>query len=323
MDSKIFADAITLMCTYAYIDSLNYRDNIITLRGPHDIQVSPRKIIDHDVYQLPGTFLTEIRKSVEKKKKRGYALVGLPGTGKTTIVDKIVDEMRNIPVLYIPSDPSKDPDVILRSLMMCQMVSPCIVVLEDVDSLPLHHKDSNYLNVFIEYLDSAKFDAPVIFLATMNEPENIHESLMDRRGRFDKVMVVTPPNTKEHVLEVFCNIYRREVEADMPDGLLSDDFYELASKSELRHSDFAEIINRVLINDMPMVQESFMEVLVDICTTQQIVNEFKRRKKGVVNEKSELPLATTSSSSCSWEFEECEKKKDHGGDLCMSQEVSL
>jgi len=284
MDIRISYPAVLLMCTYAYIDSLNFKDNIITIRGQDNVQTIPRKKIDHDVYQLPEDFLSEIKKSIEKGKKRGYALAGLPGTGKTTIVDKIIDEMRDVPVIYIPADPSKLPSNILHTLMTCQMVAPCIVVLEDIDSLPLSHKDSKYLNVFIEYLDSAKYDAPVIFLATMNEPENVHESLMDRRGRFDKVMVVAPPKSREHVLEVFQNIYRREMSVAMPDGLLSDEFYKLAAKSELRHSDFAEIIERVLINDMPISPESFMNVLDDICTTQQTVNRFKLRKKINVDE---------------------------------------
>ncbi len=271
--------AIDMMCTYAYISSLNFNDNIITIRSVENITVSPRKKIDHKVYQLEDSLFHEVKNSIAKKKKRGYALAGLPGTGKTTIVDKIADEIRDVPVFYIPCDSTLKVENVSQVLMMCQMASPCIVVFEDMDSLPLASKNSSFLGVFIDYLDSAKYDAPVIFFATLNEPENVHESLMDRRGRFDQVVLVSPPKSKEHILEVFENIYSREIGTSMDKSLLSDEFYDMAAAGELRHSDFAEIINRVFINDMPLETASFTKVLCDICETQKLINKFKERKK--------------------------------------------
>lgn len=301
-DGKYKYASIQMLCCYAYIESLDFKENVITFKGPREIEVSPRHKVEHRVYQMKDYMFKEIRKSMEKRKKRCYALVGSPGTGKTTIVNKIVDEMRDVPAIYIPCSIGNDnKGKMAWALLMSRMISPCIVILEDIDSLPLQHKHSEYLDLFIEYLDAAKYDNPVTYLVTLNEPEQVHESLMDRRGRFDRLMLVTPPKERSEVDEVMGNVYMREMGKKMPKGLLSEEFYEIARGAELRQSDFAEIVNRVKINDMPLSPSSFTETIKDICDSQELINRFKERKaaKNKVSSTCDNPVGSSSCMSMS------------------------
>jgi len=300
--------AVNMLSCYAYIESFDYRENLITFRGPRDISVVPRQKIDHKVYQMKDYMSNEIKKSMEKGKKRCYALIGSPGTGKTTIVNKLVDELRDIPAICIPcSNGSESKGNIAWALTMSRMIAPCVVVLEDIDSLPMNYKNSEYLDLFIECLDSAKYDNAVTYLVTLNEPEMVHESLMDRRGRFDRLIMVEPPQERAEIAEVMGNIFAREFGTDMDRNLLSDEFYEMAREARLRQSDFAEIIRRVEINDMPMTPNSFTTTLKDICDSQRYVDKFKERKKAkkAIDEKcdelGEMSSGSPSFTDIRWE----------------------
>jgi SpoVK/Ycf46/Vps4 family AAA+-type ATPase len=63
-----------------------------------------------------------------------------------------------------------------------RMKPPCVVVLEDLDSM-IDNKNRSF---FLNELDGFHSNAGVVVLATTNHPEKLDSSILDRPSRFDR-----------------------------------------------------------------------------------------------------------------------------------------
>jgi hypothetical protein len=116
--------------------------------------------------------------------KRGILFIGLPGNGKTHAVKAIINAMGH-PCLYVKSfhaEHSTDEDNIREVFERARKSAPCILVLEDLDSLLTPQNRAFFLNE----LDGFAANIGIVTIATTNHPERLDPAILDRPSRFDR-----------------------------------------------------------------------------------------------------------------------------------------
>ena len=112
--------------------------------------------------------------------KRGAIFIGPPGNGKTHTLKALVNQLGR-PCLYVRSF-GDDEDNIAELFERARAIKPCIVVLEDLDSM-IDDKNRAFL---LNELDGFKSNTGVVVLATTNHPEKLDSAILDRPSRFDR-----------------------------------------------------------------------------------------------------------------------------------------
>nr|WP_230967796.1 ATP-binding protein [Nostoc sp. WHI] len=116
--------------------------------------------------------------------KRGILFIGSPGNGKTHTVKALINQMQQ-PCLYVKSFKSEydtDSENIRKIFKQARQSAPCILVLEDIDSLLTEENRSFFLNE----LDGFALNEGIITIATTNHPERLDSAICDRPSRFDR-----------------------------------------------------------------------------------------------------------------------------------------
>jgi hypothetical protein len=116
--------------------------------------------------------------------KRGIVLIGPPGNGKTHAVKALINALGK-PCLYVKSFSSQhvDDHHNIRSVFaQARETAPCLLVLEDLDSLITDHNRSFFLNE----LDGFAANTGVVTIASTNHPERLDPAILARPSRFDR-----------------------------------------------------------------------------------------------------------------------------------------
>jgi hypothetical protein len=116
--------------------------------------------------------------------KRGILFVGPPGNGKTHAVKALVNSLHQ-PCLYVKSfraERRTDEDNIREVFRRARLMAPCLLVLEDLDSLITPENRSYFLNE----LDGFAANVGIVALATTNHPERLDPAILERPSRFDR-----------------------------------------------------------------------------------------------------------------------------------------
>lgn len=129
--------------------------------------------------------------------KRGILFIGSPGNGKTHTVKAVLNQMQQ-PCLYVKnfdSDYGIPDDNIYRVFQRGRASAPCILVLEDLDSLINEENRSFFLNE----LDGFISNEGIVILATTNHPERIDPAIINRPSRFDRKYYFELPAETERI----------------------------------------------------------------------------------------------------------------------------
>jgi DNA replication protein DnaC len=132
--------------------------------------------------------------------KRGALFIGPPGNGKTHTLKALINQLQK-PCLYIRSFKSEgDTEQENMSVVFkrARMASPCVLVLEDLDSMV----DSNNQSFLLNELDGFHPNTGVVVLATTNHPERLDASILDRPSRFDRKYYFELPSANERLAYV-------------------------------------------------------------------------------------------------------------------------
>ncbi|MBD2775151.1 AAA family ATPase [Iningainema tapete] len=115
--------------------------------------------------------------------KRGILFIGSPGNGKTHTVKALINQMQQ-PCLYVKSLKSHyNPHHNIREVFVkARQTAPCILVLEDLDSLV----EGDNRSLFLNEIDGFAANTGIVILATTNHPERIDPAILDRPSRFDR-----------------------------------------------------------------------------------------------------------------------------------------
>ena len=115
--------------------------------------------------------------------KRGAIFIGPPGNGKTHTLKALINQLGK-PCLYVRSFKSEcgTEQENMAEVFNRARMAPCIVVLEDLDSM-IDNKNRSF---FLNELDGFQSNNGVAVLATTNHPGKLDSSILDRPSRFDR-----------------------------------------------------------------------------------------------------------------------------------------
>jgi len=143
--------------------------------------------------------------------KRGILFIGPPGNGKTHCVKALINASGQ-PCLYVKSFRSEhatDQDNIRRVFQRARQTTPCILVLEDLDSL----LDETNRAFFLNELDGFASNAGIVTLATTNHPERLDPSIVDRPSRFDRKYHFELPAPEER--EAYIRLWNKGLQVEL------------------------------------------------------------------------------------------------------------
>ena len=116
--------------------------------------------------------------------RRGAIFIGPPGNGKTHTLKALINQLSK-PCLYIRSFKSEDEtdeENMSEVFKRARMTAPCVLVLEDLDSMI----DNDNRAFFLNELDGFHPNTGLVVLATTNHPGKLDASILDRPSRFDR-----------------------------------------------------------------------------------------------------------------------------------------
>jgi len=127
--------------------------------------------------------------------RRGAILIGPPGNGKTHTVKALINSLGQ-PCLYVrsfKSDTSEQENI--AEVFKRARMSPCVVVLEDLDAM-IHDQNRSF---FLNELDGFQPNNGVVVLATTNHAEKLDPAILDRPSRFDRKYQFNLPGEAERL----------------------------------------------------------------------------------------------------------------------------
>lgn len=165
------------------------------MMNKHDAIIDlPSKEYDQVVSEMEFFLKPEVKEQYKKfgyLYKRSALLHGLPGTGKTVIVNRVANHVMKTGgvCLFV-----NEPYLIQQSYDVLNAIQPettCLTVLEEIDSMMARGRESTLLSI----LDGEVQKENVMYLATTNYIDKIPGRIM-RPGRFSSVVEIPYP-TKE------------------------------------------------------------------------------------------------------------------------------
>lgn len=154
------------------------------------------------------TIRDALGKCIDMGKSRGYAFVGAPGTGKTIMMNQLINEFPSAPVVKF-SMQGFNTNIQVSQTPLLQSILDVVKSLsdagfnkiflccDDIDSVDMSTKNSSVENL-INLLDGLHArlsrQTAVVFMCTVNDPTKMHSTIIKRGKRIDEVIEVPCPN---------------------------------------------------------------------------------------------------------------------------------
>ncbi|MBT1248452.1 MULTISPECIES: ATP-dependent zinc metalloprotease FtsH [unclassified Thermosipho (in: thermotogales)] len=165
-----------------------------------------------DFLKNPGKF-----NKIGARMPKGVLLVGPPGTGKTLLARAVAGEA-NVPFFHISGSDFVELFVGVGAARVRDLFNqaksnaPCIVFIDEIDAVGRHRgaglggghdEREQTLNQLLVEMDGFDVKEGIVVMAATNRPDILDPALL-RPGRFDKKVVVDPPDVKgrEEILKI-------------------------------------------------------------------------------------------------------------------------
>ncbi|PLV59294.1 ATP-dependent zinc metalloprotease FtsH [Thermotoga sp. KOL6] len=208
---------------------------------------------------------------------KGILLVGPPGTGKTLLARAVAGEA-NVPFFHISGSDFVELFVGVGAARVRDLFAqakanaPCIVFIDEIDAVGRHRgaglggghdEREQTLNQLLVEMDGFDSKEGIIVMAATNRPDILDPALL-RPGRFDKKVVVDPPDMRgrKKILEIhtrnkpLAEDVDLEIIAKRTPGFVGADLENLVNEAALLAAregrdkitmdDFEEAIDRVI-----------------------------------------------------------------------------
>lgn len=158
--------------------------------------------------------------------KRGILFIGSPGNGKTHTVKALINQMQQ-PCLYVKSFKSQydtESENIRKVFEKARQSAPCILVLEDLDSLLTDENRSFFLNE----LDGFAANQGIVTIASTNHPERLDPAIRDRPSRFDRKYHFELPHNA--IRQAYITMWNNQLKTEM--SLPPEAIIQIAAKTD-------------------------------------------------------------------------------------------
>ncbi|KAI0751550.1 P-loop containing nucleoside triphosphate hydrolase protein [Daedaleopsis nitida] len=178
--------------------------------------------LQKDIY---GFFESEkLYKSLAIPWKRGLIMYGPPGNGKTISMKAVMkhcDEKGYAP-LYVKSFKSWMGEEASMQVAFdkARQMAPCVLILEDLDSLI---NDGNR-SFFLNQLDGLEGNDGLLIIGSTNHFDRLDPALNSRPSRFDRKYKFDDPDEEERTLYIqyWQNKFKSNERISFPDSLVKD-----------------------------------------------------------------------------------------------------
>lgn len=190
MSIEVFCHRINPEVNYVTIDNTGY-------------QIHTKKEVKEKIRNIDYDDLTvSMRYCLDHNKKRGIAIVGDAGLGKTLMVHKIINDFKDVPTFIVRNEALLEVRSIRQVFNLVREMK-AILVFDDFDGLDVQEKGP-ITNEFLHQMDvNGEFKG--IIIATVNDPSKVHHTLIARPERFDEVLLMKYPTSQDEVHEICAN----------------------------------------------------------------------------------------------------------------------
>lgn len=224
------------------------------------------KTIDNTsmIFNEANKFFTRLHvyKRLKRKKrdpKRSILIASPAGVGKSAAITEVCRhylQQKGTAVVYWDTSDVRSSAVnrfFLQRTKFHKSVERMIFVMEDIGGGTVEeyggHKvaDSSLLNL-LDGVGRPFGGVPTFVVATTNNPEQAVAPLIDRPGRFDKVLEMKAPNKKECVELLKFIAEKDELSEEDKEAA------EIASKHEFSIAHLQEMVDRSLLDDISILE---------------------------------------------------------------------
>jgi len=197
----------------------------------------------------------DVYKELNREPKRAVLLCSPPGVGKTAAINKVCEtalkEEGTVIVLWDTGDVRANSvnKFFLNGSNFKSNVKRLIMVIEDIeggtseDDYSSKGVTSSLLN-FLDGVGSPFKGIPTFIIATTNNPERSVGALIDRPGRFDKIIEMKTPS-KDECLSLLRFIRKTDKETDQLELAA-----KLAADNEFSIAHLQEAVVRSMLDDI-------------------------------------------------------------------------
>ncbi len=225
-------------------------------------------------------------KKYDVKNIKGILLFGPPGVGKTMLMRAVASEIGDVRMLMLSGAEISKYGLERAVLTIKQTFdrarenAPAVIFIDEMDALLPSREDASMLGVemtseFLTEMDGIKDMGNIVVVGATNRPGSLDPALL-RGGRFDKLILVQPPNKADRAKIFEKNLAKAPCAKDIDYDKLADE------TSGFTGADIANACRQVKLNALQASIESSKEVAITLDEIEKQIRDTRPSAPNVV-----------------------------------------